>query len=735
MSNTGITWLHLSDLHEGTPHVKADKQKVLNGLIDDIKHRTEISDDLNQVDFIIFSGDVAFAGKPDQYESAQKFFDRVLEAAGLKGQPERLFIIPGNHDFDRSRYDKLPQALKTIPQENEVDAWIRTWLEDEADLSLVLNPFWEYEKFATRYIHQKRPAYGSTRIINLPGKKIGLLGINSALMSVRHRETNTETGKDGIKDEGHLIVGRSQVEIPQEIQHCDVRIVVMHHPWECLREDQDRKWIKTWLTQNFHFILQGHRHEAEDATNISNQYCIFSAGAAFEHAEHPNGYYFVHLGDKKGTLYSRTWYPKSSKWIGEPEKDKENFILPKGLSLLATSTSQERQRPALVKASIDSHYQELIDNLRERDIVPFLGADINLCDRPTDQENTNPWNWNEDSSYPPTNLELAAFIIRQFPENFFKDTCCPFRSNQKNASTADINPPGCPLNENEHQLITHLDLQHISQYFQTESEASSAEILKNSIEYIYNPARPYVPNSVNTFFASLPEKLKNISSSQGVPVFTPHLLIVTTCFDRSLEKAFENAGQPVDLVSYVSQKGQKKFVYQKLDYPEPSAKEMGWTKAEEVNKPADPSGEDDPYHFLQERPVILRLYGPTDWAVSEAEKFAISEDHFLDYFIFDILHELPQTLSQKLINSHLWFLGYSLSQWNLRGIVRQIQASPECQKNRKRWWAVQERLELLDRELWERQGEPKVVLLTEAQIVSFKDYIDGLDQKLQNTKY
>ncbi|MGA7934964.1 MAG: metallophosphoesterase, partial [Kovacikia sp.] len=86
MSNTGITWLHLSDLHEGTPHVKADKEKVLNGLIADIKHRTEISNDLNQVDFIIFSGDVAFAGKPEKYKSAQEFFDRVLEAAGLKGR-------------------------------------------------------------------------------------------------------------------------------------------------------------------------------------------------------------------------------------------------------------------------------------------------------------------------------------------------------------------------------------------------------------------------------------------------------------------------------------------------------------------------------------------------------------------------------------------------------------------------------------------------------------------------
>lgn len=100
-----LTWLHLSDWHQQVQKDGAfDRQVVRNALINDIKERHKIHTDLAKVDFIVFSGDVAFSGKVNEYQAAvTHFFEPVLAAAGLdKG---RLFIVPGNHDLDRDDFE------------------------------------------------------------------------------------------------------------------------------------------------------------------------------------------------------------------------------------------------------------------------------------------------------------------------------------------------------------------------------------------------------------------------------------------------------------------------------------------------------------------------------------------------------------------------------------------------------------------------------------------------------
>ena len=51
---------------------------------------------LDKIDFIVFSGDAAFSGTKEQYDQVEEFFDQILEASGLQGKRDRLFIVPGN---------------------------------------------------------------------------------------------------------------------------------------------------------------------------------------------------------------------------------------------------------------------------------------------------------------------------------------------------------------------------------------------------------------------------------------------------------------------------------------------------------------------------------------------------------------------------------------------------------------------------------------------------------------
>jgi 3',5'-cyclic AMP phosphodiesterase CpdA len=91
-----VIWLHISDLHM-RPLQAFDSDIVLKKLLEDIE--TCIQNDSLQPDFIILSGDISYSSKPEEYELAKKFLDRLLEISRLA--KDRIFIVPGNHDVDR----------------------------------------------------------------------------------------------------------------------------------------------------------------------------------------------------------------------------------------------------------------------------------------------------------------------------------------------------------------------------------------------------------------------------------------------------------------------------------------------------------------------------------------------------------------------------------------------------------------------------------------------------------
>jgi DNA repair exonuclease SbcCD nuclease subunit len=104
-----LTWLHLSDWHQKGKDF--NRQVVRDALVRDISERkTRINPDLEQVDFIIFSGDVAYRGKENEYQAAVEYlFEPILKVTDLTN--DRLFIVPGNHDLNRDSFELLPETI------------------------------------------------------------------------------------------------------------------------------------------------------------------------------------------------------------------------------------------------------------------------------------------------------------------------------------------------------------------------------------------------------------------------------------------------------------------------------------------------------------------------------------------------------------------------------------------------------------------------------------------------
>jgi len=96
---TTLTWVHLSDLHFNGMESPADMIH-LEKMLDDVKAQCDQKH--LTPDAIFLTGDLAFSGQKKQYDFAGKWFEKLLAACGLPGQRDRLFIVPGNHDIDRT---------------------------------------------------------------------------------------------------------------------------------------------------------------------------------------------------------------------------------------------------------------------------------------------------------------------------------------------------------------------------------------------------------------------------------------------------------------------------------------------------------------------------------------------------------------------------------------------------------------------------------------------------------
>src|SRR5215218_8317876 len=101
--SSGLTWLHISDWHQGD--VDYDRTHVGRKLTEDIERCMNEYRDLAGIDFIIFSGDVANTGSEAEYEqSVRHLFMPLMRATGMDPSLfwQRLIVVPGNHDLDRT---------------------------------------------------------------------------------------------------------------------------------------------------------------------------------------------------------------------------------------------------------------------------------------------------------------------------------------------------------------------------------------------------------------------------------------------------------------------------------------------------------------------------------------------------------------------------------------------------------------------------------------------------------
>jgi predicted MPP superfamily phosphohydrolase len=301
--------LHLSDFHF-RPSTTWDASTVLGRLSVDIARlaRTGLAPDI-----IVLTGDIAYSGKRAEYDLARTWITtELLPAAGVGA--DRLVIVPGNHDVDRSRVDFVAQQV-TRGIRDERNQQRVTEVLDGDGRSLLLRRLDEFmalvNDLGAAGAPLVRPWYQA--IFEIEGMTLHCAAMASAWLS----------GDDS--DYGGLLLGLRQCnEVMSGADSADVVLVALHHPWDYVAE-WDRRASLAEIERSAGVVLRGHLHESRYDYRESTRHAgliELAAGACYETSQHPNSYHLIELRprapkQRRARIHVRYWDPARRDWRAE----------------------------------------------------------------------------------------------------------------------------------------------------------------------------------------------------------------------------------------------------------------------------------------------------------------------------------------------------------------------------------------------------------------------------------
>ena len=281
---------------------------------------------------------------------------------------------------------------------------------------------------------------------------------------------------------------------------------------------------------------------------------------------------------------------------------------------------------------VEPPYPIIWDRMKAAKVVPFLGAGASIVGRPPEVT------WSADNStFPPTGGELSRFLAQK-----------------------SVFPSDDPHDRN--------DLAKVSSWL---VETSNRSILCDYLHEQLN--RQYPIGDLHRLLVDVP---------------VPQLIVVTN-YDTLLERAFDEAGKPYDLVVHSEDT---------KDY----ANAVLWRKyGAERATPIEP-GELARHVDLSTTTVVYKIHGTLDSLDATGDRFVITEEDYVDF----LSRMTSQTAIPPLFTTHFrersfLFLGYSLNDWNLRIVLRDLL---KVRSDKLPAWAIQRSPSPLERILWDKRG-------------------------------
>ncbi len=260
-------------------------------------------------------------------------------------------------------------------------------------------------------------------------------------------------------------------------------------------------------------------------------------------------------------------------------------------------------------------YPEIVDSLREGQVVPFLGAGVNFGTRPSDKQWKDP-----EAPFLPTAAELSGYL-----------------AHRASYPSQDVRERG--------------DLAKVASYF---VDTVARSTLRTRLRHIF--ARAYEPASIHTYLAKIARR-SDADVAQGEKPGSP-LLMVTTNYDDLLERAFQQAGRAYDLVVYPT------------DSKDIAASVLWWRHGELEPEAIPPN---QLCIDLNTTNVIYKMHGSVDQQQQTLDSYVITEEDYIEFLSrMTTQSAVPAQFMRHFRERHFLFLGYGLADWNFRVLLRNL---------------------------------------------------------------
>jgi predicted phosphodiesterase len=325
-----LKFLHISDLHlKGAREKEPWRRRRVLGKAWQRNLETLLNEE-GEIDFVFFTGDAAQSGQPDEFDDATAFLTSLCSDLTLKH--DRLFVIPGNHDIDRSiepqAWEKMRMSLAASSDLLSVSRWMNGLDDrpphgfDGAWKNAVLSRQRPYRDWVRDKL--QRPALASQGLgyrvaIEPPGWSlpVHIIGLDTAWLC------------GDSADKGHLLLTENQLGTHLTTESDDplpgLRIALMHHPLSDLADSSSSKRL---LADYADLILRGHLHETEVVEWIEPERRLreLAAGSLYEGGladTYGNSCHFVRLDldsqlrPVEALVRFRSFSPKGGHWFDD----------------------------------------------------------------------------------------------------------------------------------------------------------------------------------------------------------------------------------------------------------------------------------------------------------------------------------------------------------------------------------------------------------------------------------
>ncbi|HAN93214.1 MAG TPA: hypothetical protein DCQ33_14210, partial [Nitrospira sp.] len=201
---------------------------------------------------ILVTGDIAFSGatrRATEYADASEYL--LALAADLKLSAQAVYVVPGNHDVQRSA-DQDRNLFRLLRDLRTGDDSIDEAVGNPDDFALLRRRQANYWTFAGTFSgHPTASSFHARSDLRFGPLKVRILGLNTSMLAADDH------------DRGRLRVGKGALAqlLSSPATEQELVIAMSHHPltggWLA-----DEREVEAWLRRHAHIHLSGHVHEA-----------------------------------------------------------------------------------------------------------------------------------------------------------------------------------------------------------------------------------------------------------------------------------------------------------------------------------------------------------------------------------------------------------------------------------------------------------------------------------------